>query len=189
MPPRKRTEKPVEAAPEQPAEVPAPLAPVVEPPAELAAPLTPPSEDPPPTADPASEPEPAEPAQDGLHTPAAPLTPPAAPLAPPPPPVVPEPSIREMAAPGAEFIDLLDEASAPIDPDAMFVEVSNTATYVLTAQRIRRLYRETGATQLGVQLLYPARRKVDKGEAAKLRAELVAVRAAQAVAVEAAAQE
>ncbi|MEU8385556.1 hypothetical protein [Streptosporangium sp. NPDC048865] len=181
------------AAPEQPPVEPGAPMESAAPPAG-AAPLTPPT-DPPPLAGPDpgdTIPDPAvQPSGDGLQTSAAPLTPPAAPLAPPPAPVVPEPSLREIASPGAEFIDLIDEVGQPIDPDAMFAEVSPNSTYVRTAQRIRRVYRETGAsTRLGVQLLYPAGKKVDKVEAARLRGELVAVRAAQAEAsAQAAAEE
>ncbi|MER6830950.1 hypothetical protein ABT352_33490 [Streptosporangium sp. NPDC000563] len=190
MPPRKRAEKPVEAAPEQPSEVvstppepaaeAAPLSPPSGDDSALAAPLTPPAA----TPDPSDSDPPVLP-EDGLVTLAAPLTPPAAPAAAPLAPPTPEPPMGQTAMPGSAFVDFVDEAGKPIDPDTMFVDPGARYTYVRTACRITRVHRQDGATtRTSDQLLYPAGRRLDRAEAAKLRAELESIRASRSSAEE-----
>ncbi|GHE31695.1 hypothetical protein GCM10017673_38060 [Streptosporangium violaceochromogenes] len=123
-----------------------------------------------------------DPSPEPLITPAAPLEPP---TIPPPaePPATPGPPLRHTVMPGAEFSDVLGEDGDPVDPDQMFIDDGPAhATYVRAAQRLTRRHRYLGANRFSTQVLYNAGRRVDKAEAAALRAEVEQLRAAQAAA-------
>ncbi|MBG0818984.1 hypothetical protein [Planomonospora sp. ID82291] len=117
-------------------------------------------------------------------TQAAPLTPPAAPARPAPDPG-PAPQIRMLATPGSEFVDLLwgdnppGQAPEQARPEELFIDPGAQFSYVTVARPLVKLFYLPGTTAPSEQLFRAAGSTLARDHAAKVRADLEAIRAAQ----------